>query len=272
MRSFFIYSSLCFVTRHVNLISASFCRRLAQALPVVPVPTARLLLQQRERGKRKQPSQHASVAFTLCFEAAPVTFSRSLNYRLLHFFAAMNPTGGTPASNPPAPATGIKPPDELILAVRAAITSGMSPDEGKLLDGNDGKSYSMASILEAIRAEDDASGERSTPANRKKSKHCIPRLAELIIDDRFRDRFAASRTQLSRAELDRKETGRKRSILFELYEAFKDSSVKVRAEDCLCGHRRSPSVPSTRFIVCPAHYIYPFRLPQFTSPRPSQAL
>ncbi|CAB1105113.1 unnamed protein product [Ectocarpus sp. CCAP 1310/34] len=83
-------------------------------------------------------------------------------------------------------------------------------------------------VLEVMADEDRASGADVTTAGRRKNKHCVPRAVELMIPEHFRERLAASRTQLSRTELDNKETGNKRSVYFEQWKDFKDTEVDVR--------------------------------------------
>ena len=140
--------------------------------------------------------------------------------------------GGTAASNHTAGAEEANtPPYELVTAVRAASNAGASIDPNKMYDF-DGKSYAAESILAVIGAEDAEAGVDSTTSGRRKSKHCVPRATELMVDDRWRDRLARSRTQLSKAELDNsKETGEKRDVHLDLWESFKDENVKVRPED-----------------------------------------
>ena len=139
--------------------------------------------------------------------------------------------GGTAASNPPAGAEEANtPPHELVTAVRAASNAGASVDPNKMYDF-DGKSYAAESILAVIGAEDAEAGVDSTTSGRRKSKHCVPRATELMVDGRWRDRLARSRTPLSKAELDNKETGEKRDVHLDLWESFKDENVKVRPED-----------------------------------------
>lgn len=76
------------------------------------------------------------------------------------------------------------------MAVRSAITSGASIDPKKIYDFGDGKSYLASRILEVIAEEDRASGVANTTAGRRKSKHCVPRAVELMVDPRFRERLA----------------------------------------------------------------------------------
>ena len=89
-----------------------------------------------------------------------------------------------------------------------------------------GQSFTSAALLDAIKEQDAEAAAESTPSARK-SAHCVPRFCELIADERYRQRFAASKTQLTRQELDRKETGKKRNVVVEIWEAWKDPNVTV---------------------------------------------
>lgn len=122
----------------------------------------------------------------------------------------------------------------------------------KMFDGEDGKSYTTATLMSVIDAEDALEGKTSSTSGRKKSKHCVPRLAELLIDDRLRHRIAASRTQLSKAELDRKDTGKTRSINIDLWNAFKDRNFKVSTD------RASPGTGRSMIPEWEAHECSPF--------------
>lgn len=92
------------------------------------------------------------------------------------------------------------------------------------------KSYTAAAIMKAIEEErrQDRADDSSSIGQRRKSKHCVPRYCELLMHQQFRERFCKSRTQLSRRELDAKQTGMKRDIHLEMWEAFKDESFEVR--------------------------------------------
>ncbi|CAB1104220.1 unnamed protein product [Ectocarpus sp. CCAP 1310/34] len=136
-------------------------------------------------------------------------------------------TGGTPPSKPPASsAEAQRVPQNLITAVRAAIRSGLSPEPNKMYDC-DGKSYTVAAIMAAIKEEDRADGRGEGIGQRRKSKHCVPRFCELLMHPQFRERFGASRLQLSKKELDAKQKGTTRDIHLEIWEAFKDEKFKV---------------------------------------------
>lgn len=91
----------------------------------------------------------------------------------------------------------------------------------------DGKSYTGAAILAVIKAEDADAGRTASTSNNRKTKHCVPRWVETMIDDRNRPAVAASKTQLNRRELDNHETGKKRHAVVLVFEAWKDQSVKV---------------------------------------------
>ncbi|CAB1097363.1 unnamed protein product [Ectocarpus sp. CCAP 1310/34] len=134
--------------------------------------------------------------------------------------------GETPASKAltASPET-VEVPESLVLAVRAAIRSGASIHPKKMMDWDE-NAYLASRVLEVIVDEDRASGAGATTAGRRKSKHCVPRAVELMVAERFRERLAASRTQLSRTELDNKETGNKRSVYFKLWKDFKDTDVE----------------------------------------------
>eukprot|EP00903_Cladosiphon_okamuranus_P005773 g5721.t1 len=138
--------------------------------------------------------------------------------------------GGTPASKPPASeAEAHNVPEHLKIGLKAAIASGVHPDPKKMYDA-EGKSYSTATILAAIERDvEDGLDDNATEgtANRRKSKHCIPRFCELLMHEDFRGRFAASRTQLKRKELDSKQTSNTRDIHIDLWEAFKNEDFKV---------------------------------------------
>ncbi|CAB1121533.1 unnamed protein product [Ectocarpus sp. CCAP 1310/34] len=135
-------------------------------------------------------------------------------------------TGETPASKPltASPET-VEVPETLVMAVRSVVRSGASINPKKMMDLEE-NAYLASRLLEVIADEDRASGAGVTTAGRRKSKHCVPRAVELMVAERFRERLAASRTQLSRTELDNKETGNKRSVYFELWKDFKDTDVE----------------------------------------------
>ena len=99
-----------------------------------------------------------------------------------------------------------------------------------MYDGGDGKSYTLASIL-AVMKEEDGVGRGSPSPRMYKSKHCIPRATELMVDERWRPGLATSRLQLSKNELDGKQTGKSRTINISLWEVFKDEKVLVRQFD-----------------------------------------
>ncbi|CAB1107929.1 unnamed protein product [Ectocarpus sp. CCAP 1310/34] len=115
--------------------------------------------------------------------------------------------GETPVSKPltASPET-VEVPEALVLAVRTAIGSGASINPKKMMDWEE-NAYLAGRVLEVIAVEDRASGADVTTAGRRKSKYCVPLAVELMVAERFRERLAASRTQLSRTELDNKETG-----------------------------------------------------------------
>ncbi|CAB1103508.1 unnamed protein product [Ectocarpus sp. CCAP 1310/34] len=137
-------------------------------------------------------------------------------------------TGGTPRSKPPeSSAEAQRVPQNLITAVRAAIWSGLSPEPNKMYDC-DGKSYAVATIMAAIKEDDRADGRGEGIGQRRKSKHCVPRFCELLMHPQFRERFGASRLQLSKKELDAKQKGTTRDIHLEIWEAFKDEKFNVR--------------------------------------------
>ncbi|CAB1118890.1 unnamed protein product [Ectocarpus sp. CCAP 1310/34] len=136
-------------------------------------------------------------------------------------------TGRSPPSKPPASsAEAQRVPQNLITAVRAAIRSGLSPEPNKMYDC-DGKSYTVAAIMAAIKEEDRADGRGEGIGQRRKSKHCVPRFCELLMHPQFRERFGVSRLQLSKKELDVKQKGTTRDIHLEIWEAFKDEKFKV---------------------------------------------
>lgn len=104
----------------------------------------------------------------------------------------------------------------------------MAPDPKKLLHGNDGKSYPTAAVLAAIEEEDKAAGGGTGGGGKRKTKHCVPRMTEVLCDPRWKRDVSAMRTQLSKAELDDKKTNKTRDIRLLTWEAFKDPKVKVR--------------------------------------------
>ncbi|CAB1108380.1 unnamed protein product [Ectocarpus sp. CCAP 1310/34] len=121
------------------------------------------------------------------------------------FNVSVQPYRGTPPSKPPASsAEAQRVPQDLITAVRAAIRSGLSPEPNKMYDC-DGKSYTVAAIMAAIKEEDRADGRGEGIGQRRKSKHC-----------------------LSKKELDAKQKGTTRDIHLEIWEAFKDEKYEVR--------------------------------------------
>lgn len=138
--------------------------------------------------------------------------------------------GETPASKPltVSPDT-VEVPAALVLAVRNAIRGGACVDRKKMYDWED-NSYRATRVLEVIANEDRESGAETTTAGRRKSKHCVPRVVELMVAERFRERLASSRTQLSKKELDNKETGKKRSVYLDMWADFKDETAQVRSE------------------------------------------
>ena len=99
--------------------------------------------------------------------------------------------------------------------------------------------------MAATAAEDAEAGVNSTTSGRRKSKHCVPRATELMVDDSWRERLARSRTQLLKAELDNKETGEKRDVHLDLWESLKDESMKVRPEDFIPFRQSVAFVPPT---------------------------
>lgn len=98
------------------------------------------------------------------------------------------------------------------------------------------KSYPAAGVLAIIKERARAKAGDESTAGRRKSKHCVPRLCEIIALPANRARWAGHRTQLTKAELDSKVTSKTRSVLIDVWHQFKDTTVEVR-------HGRVPCTP-----------------------------
>eukprot|EP00752_Nemacystus_decipiens_P012554 g11118.t1 len=135
--------------------------------------------------------------------------------------------GGTAPSKPPASeAQGQRVPEALTSALRTAISIVASPKPTKMFEC-EGKSYTVAAILAAIKEEDRGGGDDDSIGQRRKSKHCVPRCGELFMHPLFRGKFASSKTQLSKRELDAKQTGAMRDVHIQMWEKFKDNTFEV---------------------------------------------
>ena len=120
---------------------------------------------------------------------------------------------------------------------------GTSFEKGKLLTYGR-KSYPASAVLAAIKELESAEGSGEGTGARRKSKHCVPRLCELVAVNR--GMLFGHRTQLSEVELDNKVTGKTRPALVEIWEQFKDDQVRVRLRSC-----RSTTCTQS---ICPQQY------------------
>lgn len=138
----------------------------------------------------------------------------------------VNCKGGTPASQPPASAEDTIP-EELIAAVSRAVELGCVYERGRMVEFEK-KSYPAAAVLAVIKKRAGGEAGGGSTAGRRKSKHCVPRLCEVVALEGNRQSWAGHRTQLSRAELDAKVTGKTRHTVIDVWNQFKDDGVKVR--------------------------------------------
>ncbi|CAB1098193.1 unnamed protein product [Ectocarpus sp. CCAP 1310/34] len=112
------------------------------------------------------------------------------------------------------------------MATKAAMDMGASFEPGKLLPSGK-KSYTAAAVLAVIQERAQAEGGDQSTASRRKSRHCVPRLCEVIARPENRARWAEHRTQLTKQELDAKVTGRTRQVLLDVWNQFKDKGLQV---------------------------------------------
>lgn len=66
------------------------------------------------------------------------------------------------------------------------------------MDEYDGSSYTAKAILAVTEADDATTAGEVSMASRRKGNSCVPRWAELLVDDRFRAAIAASKARLQR--------------------------------------------------------------------------